>query len=53
MAFQRALSKLEKSGWVCVHDQLVWIPRTRAQTRLKGWAEKTSESDEQNGDQRQ
>ena len=44
-AFKRACSKLEKSGWVCVHDQLVWIPRTRAQT-LKGRAEKASEPDQ-------
>ena len=48
-AFKRACSKLEKSGWVCVHDQLVWIPRTRAQM-LKGRPEKTSEPDDQSGE---
>ena len=39
-AFATALVRLEKIGWVCIHDELAWIPRTRAQM-LKGRADKT------------
>ena len=39
-AFRRACQKLEKSSLVCMYDGLVWIPRTRVQTRLKDPARK-------------